>query len=203
MDKGLEILAEVKQRARRAGADRRARRRRDRRRWPRWSTCCRRRRSCAARPISSAPWRSQRQAGQHQEGPVPRARRHEERGRQGAAAASGCRTTSWSASAARPSATTTWSPTCARSRSCARPAARWCSTPRTRCSCRAGRARSSGGQREFVPVLARAAVAAGVAGRLHGNAPEPDKALSDGPNAVAAAHDEASCSRRCWSSTRW
>ena len=37
--------------------------------------------------------------------------------------------------------------------------ARSCSTPRTRCSCRAGRAASRGGQREFVPVLARAAVA--------------------------------------------
>ena len=41
---------------------------------------------------------------------------------------------------------------------------RSCSTPRTRCSCRAARAHASGGQREFVPVLARAAVAAGVSG---------------------------------------
>jgi 2-dehydro-3-deoxyphosphooctonate aldolase (KDO 8-P synthase) len=41
----------------------------------------------------------------------------------------------------------------------------------------------SGGQREFVPVLARAAVAAGVAGVFMETHPEPDKALSDGPNA--------------------
>ena len=42
---------------------------------------------------------------------------------------------------------------------------------------------SSGGQREFVPVLARAAVAAGVAGIFMETHPEPAKALSDGPNA--------------------
>ncbi len=42
---------------------------------------------------------------------------------------------------------------------------------------------SSGGQREFVPVLARAAVASGVAGVFMETHPDPDKALSDGPNA--------------------
>src|SRR5258706_15945432 len=42
---------------------------------------------------------------------------------------------------------------------------------------------SSGGQREFVPVLARAAVASGVAGGFMETHPDPDKALSDGPNA--------------------
>jgi len=41
----------------------------------------------------------------------------------------------------------------------------------------------SGGQREFVPVLARAAVACGIAGLFMETHPEPDKALSDGPNA--------------------
>jgi len=41
----------------------------------------------------------------------------------------------------------------------------------------------SGGQREFIPVLARAAVAAGVAGVFMETHPDPDKALSDGPNA--------------------
>jgi len=46
-----------------------------------------------------------------------------------------------------------------------------------------GRGASSGGQREFVPVLARAAVAAGVAGVFMETHPQPDKALSDGPNA--------------------
>jgi 2-dehydro-3-deoxyphosphooctonate aldolase (KDO 8-P synthase) len=46
-----------------------------------------------------------------------------------------------------------------------------------------GQGKSSGGQREFVPVLARAAVAAGVSGLFMETHPEPDKALSDGPNA--------------------
>ena len=46
-----------------------------------------------------------------------------------------------------------------------------------------GRGSSSGGEREFVPVLARAAVAAGVAGVFMETHPQPDKALSDGPNA--------------------
>ncbi len=41
----------------------------------------------------------------------------------------------------------------------------------------------SGGQREFVPVLARAAVASGVSGLFMETHPDPDKALSDGPNA--------------------
>src|ERR1700674_5421893 len=46
-----------------------------------------------------------------------------------------------------------------------------------------GQGASSGGQREFVPVLARAAVAAGVAGVFMETHPDPSKALSDGPNA--------------------
>jgi len=46
-----------------------------------------------------------------------------------------------------------------------------------------GKGSASGGQREFVPVLARAAVAAGVAGVFMETHPDPDKALSDGPNA--------------------
>jgi len=46
-----------------------------------------------------------------------------------------------------------------------------------------GQGTSSGGQREFVPVLARAAVAAGVAGLFMETHPRPDEALSDGPNA--------------------
>jgi 2-dehydro-3-deoxyphosphooctonate aldolase (KDO 8-P synthase) len=46
-----------------------------------------------------------------------------------------------------------------------------------------GRGEASGGQREFVPVLARAAVAAGVAGIFMETHPNPDAALSDGPNA--------------------
>ena len=46
-----------------------------------------------------------------------------------------------------------------------------------------GQGGSSGGQREFVPVLARAAVAAGVAGVFMETHPDPARALSDGPNA--------------------
>ena len=46
-----------------------------------------------------------------------------------------------------------------------------------------GQGTSSGGQREFVPVLARAAVAAGVSGLFMETHPDPQKALSDGPNA--------------------
>ena len=59
--------------------------------------------------------------------------------------------------------------------------------PLIRCSYPAGRATSSGGQREFVPVLARAAVAVGVAGLFMETHPQPDQALSDGPNAMPLA----------------
>jgi 2-dehydro-3-deoxyphosphooctonate aldolase (KDO 8-P synthase) len=46
-----------------------------------------------------------------------------------------------------------------------------------------GQGTSSGGQREFVPVLARAAVAVGIAGIFMETHPDPARALSDGPNA--------------------
>jgi 2-dehydro-3-deoxyphosphooctonate aldolase (KDO 8-P synthase) len=46
-----------------------------------------------------------------------------------------------------------------------------------------GQGTSSGGQREFVPVLARAAVATGISGLFMETHPDPAKALSDGPNA--------------------
>jgi 2-dehydro-3-deoxyphosphooctonate aldolase (KDO 8-P synthase) len=46
-----------------------------------------------------------------------------------------------------------------------------------------GKGDASGGQREFIPVLARAATAAGVAGLFMETHADPDKALSDGPNA--------------------
>jgi len=49
----------------------------------------------------------------------------------------------------------------------------------------------SGGQREFVPVLARAAVAVGIAGIFMETHPDPDKALSDGPNAWPLGKMEA------------
>ncbi|MCL4738765.1 MAG: 3-deoxy-8-phosphooctulonate synthase [Burkholderiaceae bacterium] len=51
-----------------------------------------------------------------------------------------------------------------------------------------GQGTSSGGQREFVPVLARAAVGAGVAGLFMETHPDPAQALSDGPNAVPLKH---------------
>jgi 2-dehydro-3-deoxyphosphooctonate aldolase (KDO 8-P synthase) len=53
-----------------------------------------------------------------------------------------------------------------------------------------GRGSSSGGQREFVPVLARAAVASGVAGLFMETHPRPDEALSDGPNSWPLARME-------------
>jgi 2-dehydro-3-deoxyphosphooctonate aldolase (KDO 8-P synthase) len=54
-----------------------------------------------------------------------------------------------------------------------------------------GQGSSSGGQREFVPVLARAAVASGVAGVFMETHPDPAKALSDGPNAWPLRHMRA------------
>jgi 2-dehydro-3-deoxyphosphooctonate aldolase (KDO 8-P synthase) len=54
-----------------------------------------------------------------------------------------------------------------------------------------GQGTSSGGEREMVPVLARAAVAVGVAGLFMETHPDPAKALSDGPNAVPLKHMKA------------
>ncbi len=51
-----------------------------------------------------------------------------------------------------------------------------------------GQGTASGGQREFVPVLARAAVAVGIAGLFMETHPNPEKALSDGPNAFPLGH---------------
>ena len=51
-----------------------------------------------------------------------------------------------------------------------------------------GQGTSSGGQREFVPVLARAAVGVGISGLFMETHPDPQKALSDGPNAVPLRH---------------
>jgi 2-dehydro-3-deoxyphosphooctonate aldolase (KDO 8-P synthase) len=54
-----------------------------------------------------------------------------------------------------------------------------------------GQGTTSGGQREMVPVLARAAVAVGVAGLFMETHPNPDQAWSDGPNAVPLKHMKA------------
>ena len=51
-----------------------------------------------------------------------------------------------------------------------------------------GQGTSSGGQREFVPVLARAAIAAGIAGVFMETHPNPSQAMSDGPNAFPLGH---------------
>ena len=54
-----------------------------------------------------------------------------------------------------------------------------------------GQGTSSGGQREFVPVLARAAIAVGIAGVFMETHPDPAQAMSDGPNAVPLKHMKA------------
>ena len=51
-----------------------------------------------------------------------------------------------------------------------------------------GQGHASGGQREFIPALARAAVAVGVAGIFMETHPDPDRALSDGPNSWPLTH---------------
>jgi len=54
-----------------------------------------------------------------------------------------------------------------------------------------GQGTSSGGMREMVPVLSRAAVAVGIAGLFMETHPDPANALSDGPNAVPLRHMKA------------
>jgi 2-dehydro-3-deoxyphosphooctonate aldolase (KDO 8-P synthase) len=54
-----------------------------------------------------------------------------------------------------------------------------------------GQGSSSGGAREFVPVLARAAIAVGIAGVFMETHPDPANALCDGPNAVPLKHMKA------------
>ena len=53
-----------------------------------------------------------------------------------------------------------------------------------------GQGGSSGGQREFIPVLARAAVGAGVSGLFMETHPKPDEALCDGPNSLPLSRIE-------------
>jgi len=60
-----------------------------------------------------------------------------------------------------------------------------------------GQGTASGGQREFIPVLARAAVGAGVAGIFMETHPQPDQALSDGPNAWPLPRMEALLTTLC------
>ena len=108
----------------------------------------------------------------------------------GAARRPGSTTTrSWSASAAPRSATTISSATCAAWRSCARPAARWCSTRPIRVQLPGGQGTSSGGQREFVPVLARAAVATRRLRAVHGNPSGPGECQVRRAQCLAARPD--------------
>jgi 2-dehydro-3-deoxyphosphooctonate aldolase (KDO 8-P synthase) len=69
--------------------------------------------------------------------------------------------------------------------------ARSFSTPPIRCSCRAVRGASRAASVEFVPVLARAAVAVGIAGLFMETHPCPEKAFSDGPNSWPLARMES------------
>ena len=179
--KALPIFAEVRERGRLPGADRRARDTNSARRSPRWSTSCRSRPSCAGRPTCWSPPASHRPADQCQEGPVPGALGHAQRGRQGARhrqrARHGLR--------ARRQL---------RLQHAGLGHARRCRSWReTGCPVvfdathsvqqPGGQGGTSGGQREFVPVLARAAVAIGVAGGVHGNPSGSGQgAPSDGPN---------------------
>ena len=101
------------------------------------------------------------------------------------------------ASAARASATTRWCPTCAACRILA--ATGWPVVFDATHSVQqpGGQGGASGGQREFVPVLARAAVAVGVAAVFIETHPDPDQAPSDGPNMVPLAGDAGAAGRAC------
>ena len=82
------------------------------------------------------------------------------------------------------SATTTWWWISAACPSCGTWAARWSWTSPTACNCPAARGTCSGGQREFIAPLARAAVAVGVDGLFMEVHPDPAQALCDGPNSL-------------------
>ncbi len=138
----------------------------------------------AGLPVPADQFHPQRgaagQADEHQEGPVPVALGNEAAWWTRRAAPATSR--SWSASAASASATTTSWSTCAASRSCATPAARWCSTRRTRCSCRAGRARRAAGSASTSRCWRARRWRPGVSGVFMETHPKPDEALCDGPN---------------------
>ena len=123
-----------------------------------------------------------RQGRQRQEGPVPRPLGHDERRRQDHRRRQSRMCSS--PSAARRSATTRSSPTCARCRSWRRTGAPVIFDATHSVQQPGGQGGSSGGEREFVPVLARAAVAVGVAGVFIETHQDPDSAPSDGPNMV-------------------
>jgi 2-dehydro-3-deoxyphosphooctonate aldolase (KDO 8-P synthase) len=84
--------------------------------------------------------------------------------------------------ARRRSATTRWSPTCAAWRSCGETGCPVVFDATHSVQQPGGQGAASGGQREMIPVLARAAVAAGVSGVFMEIHPDPASAWSDGPN---------------------
>jgi 2-dehydro-3-deoxyphosphooctonate aldolase (KDO 8-P synthase) len=122
-----------------------------------WSMSCRRRPSCAGRPISSMPWRL-RQAGEYQEGPVPGAGRHEECRRQGAEVNNGAD----NIMVCERGASFGYNNLVSDMRSLAIMRETGCPVvfdATHSVQLPGGQGTTSGGQREFVPVLARAAVA--------------------------------------------
>jgi 2-dehydro-3-deoxyphosphooctonate aldolase (KDO 8-P synthase) len=142
------------------------------------------------------------QAGEHQEGPVPRARRHEERDRQGPRRRAREGPAEDSFMACERGASFGYNNLVSDMRSLA--IMRETGAPVVFDATHSvqlpgGQGTSSGGQREMVPVLSRAAVAVGVAGLFMETHPDPAKALSDGPNAVPLKHMRR-CSRRWWRS---
>ena len=191
IDKGLEILAKVKRAARRAGADRRAPRRRDRGRSPQSVDVLQTPAFLCRQTDFIRAVRAERQAGEHQEGPVPRAARHEERDRQGA------RRGAREGPVGRPlhglrarRELRLQQPRLRHalaSRSCARPARRSCSTPRIRCSCPAARAPAPAASASSCRCWRAPRSPSGVAGALHGNASRSRRSAVRRPQRRAAA----------------
>jgi 2-dehydro-3-deoxyphosphooctonate aldolase (KDO 8-P synthase) len=137
---------------------------------------------------------AERPAGQHQEGPVPRAARHDERDRQGARRGEEKGLPEDSFMACERGASFGYNNLVSDMRSLA--IMRETGAPVVFDATHSvqlpgGQGTSSGGQREFVPVLRRAAIAVGVAGVFMETHPDPAKALSDGPNAVPLRHMRA------------
>jgi 2-dehydro-3-deoxyphosphooctonate aldolase (KDO 8-P synthase) len=146
--------------------------------------------SCAARPTSST--RALGQAGQHQEGPVPRAARHEERDRQGARRRTRSRSVGRQLHGCERGVSFGYNNLVSDMRSLAimrETAAPVVFDATHSVQLPGGQGTSSGGQREFVPVLARAAVAVGHRRPVHGNASESGRSEVRRPERGAAAPD--------------
>ena len=188
MDEGLRILAEVKSQLGvpvltdvHTAEDVETRRRR-------WSTCCRRRPSCAARPISSTRWRSPGKPVNIKKGQFLSP--HEMKNV--VDKAKGSRAGADNIMVCERGASFGYNNLVSDMRSLAIMRETGCPVvfdATHSVQLPGGQGTASGGQREFVPVLARAAVAAGIAGHLHGNAPEPGKSPVRRAQRVAARPD--------------